>query len=177
MIRPINIYENEKTMLENKCVPCEPAGLLTGAIDQTKYPWSETVIQLAEDLLDTAISLDGRAVGVAAPQIWTDKSIPCPSMFIMHWPLFDEKPMRWGWKVIINPKITLSGKKVKRPEGCLSIPGKVHKVFRRTNAEMTFCDLGSTEPQTVKFYGTVSPAPYIVQHEMDHLNGGLICQH
>lgn len=178
MISPINTHNEKKILLETQTLHCVPGGALTGALTESegKYPWSEKIVKLAEDLLDTAVALEKTALGVAAPQIWKEPNLQCPSMFVMRWPTFEHGHTHWGWMIVINPEVKLSGKKVWREEGCLSLPGNIYRVQRRSNAELTYCTIDSLEPKTVKFYGAVSNAPFIIQHEMDHLNGTLICK-
>ena len=189
MNKKINTFTDdnpEAVMLIEKTSPCVPAGLLTGALttaddDKQKYAWPDDIIELCENLIDTATSLKDdkgniNAIGLAAPQIWDKPEESCPSIFLMRWPTFSDKQIHWDWKIIINATIILSGKKVKRMEGCLSLPGQTYKVIRRSNVVLTYYELDSKEPKTIKFYAAASIAPFIVQHEMDHLNGILICK-
>lgn len=74
--------------------------------------------------------------------------------------------------VMVNPEIVgRKGFKVLMPEGCLSIPGKSFLVSRFPEIKVTYKNLaGKTE-----FDRCVGTDAQLIQHELDHLDGKLIC--
>ncbi len=148
---------------------------LTG--DTSGSIWEPDAVQLGEDLKDTAEALGLICLGLASNQIWDAPDKPPLAMFIMRWPT--ESYKNWTWKVIINPEINTSGKKLKQPEGCLSLqkPKRIETVkMRRSNATLTYSTVDSSDRQTTKFFGHLGPYARIIQHEYDHLNGKLCNQ-
>lgn len=110
---------------------------------------------------------DPKGVGLAAPQIGRGISI------------FITKPTEKSKiSVFINPKIIeyeksssqeseVSSQKLKKLEGCLSLPSIWGVVKRAPSVTLSYYDhLG--RKKTKKFTGFMST---IVQHEVDHLNG------
>lgn len=135
--------------------------------------WEPNIIECVTDLKVAAQHLVTNCLGLAANQIWTT-SDTYPAIFVMRWPSADYK--NWEWQEVINPKIQLSGKRRKLPEGCLSlITEKVgsNKKERRSNVLLTYQTLDNTVLQTIKFYGHLGPYAQTVQHEYDHLMGKL----
>ena len=75
---------------------------------------------------------------------------------------------------IINPVITrTSGKDKQSKEGCLSYPGKIEAMRRRSWVVVEGYDI-DWKPIKKKCRGLLS---YIIQHEIDHLNGTTIKNH
>lgn len=113
---------------------------------------------------------DPKGVGLAAPQI--GKSVA----------IFITKPTdKSKISVFINPRIVESSevekknlkKKVKKLEGCLSLPNIWGEVKRSPSVTLNYqTQTGKT--QTKKFTGFMAT---IVQHETDHLNGILFPKH
>ncbi len=58
-------------------------------------------------------------------------------------------------------------------EGCLSLPGKTFRVRRRKAVSVEWRDLDG-KPRTKRFDRW---AARVIQHELDHLEGTLICDH
>jgi peptide deformylase len=109
---------------------------------------------------------DPKGVGLAAPQIGRSISV------------FIAKPTEESAiTVYVNPQIVESTKpvtnqtpkKVKRLEGCLSLPNIWGEVKRSPSVTLTYFDENG-KPKTKKFTGFMAT---IVQHEVDHLNGVL----
>lgn len=76
----------------------------------------------------------------------------------------------WKYYVFINPVITnISKKKLKGPEGCLSVPGKFGTVLRHEKITIEACDEHGKKFSrgASRFFARV------IQHELDHLNGML----
>ena len=119
--------------------------------------------EMEEALLSAS---DPKGVGLAAPQI--GKSV---AIFIAK-PKEDSKIT-----VYINPQIVHSAdvkkeakkKKVKKLEGCLSLPNIWGEVLRAPSVKLNFYDAKGRN-QTKVFTGFMAT---IVQHEVDHLNGVL----
>lgn len=98
-------------------------------------------------------------VGLAAPQVGLAERF-----FIV----FDQDNKKII--VLINPEITTKSGKATSDEGCLSVPGIYGKVTRAAKITVQFIgSSGKTEVITAE--GSLS---YIIQHELDHLNGMLL---
>ena len=180
MIRKLNTFG--KPVLYKRTMPIQPkaAAGLTGAMDDSQSLWSQEIEDLAKDLVDTAESMADNCLGLAATQIW-HKDTPCPRMFVMRWPIDPnneeakkQHPRGWTFQVILNPVVKTTGKTIKWEEGCLSLPGKSFHKKRGKNCIMTFQFMNSVKPISMKFFGKDNIIPYIIQHEVDHLDGKLI---
>ncbi len=87
--------------------------------------------------------------GLAAPQVGISKRF-----FITHW-----------GEVFVNPRASFEtslSNSVYSTEGCLSIPGKQFRIVR---SNLLWVD-------GKEYRGEQA---FVIQHEMDHLNGVLIC--
>jgi len=125
------------------------------------------LLEMEEALLAAA---DPKGVGLAAPQI--GKSI---SVFIT-------KPTEKA-KIIafFNPEIVVQDetpkrnpkKRVKKLEGCLSLPNIWGEVLRAPTVTLSYQDK-TGKKRVKKFTGFMAT---IVQHETDHLNGILFPKH
>jgi peptide deformylase len=74
--------------------------------------------------------------------------------------------------VMVNPRIIrFIGHRVKVKEGCLSLPGQFFRVERCSEIEVGFQD-ATGHMHTETWSGLDAQ---IIQHELDHLNGRLIC--
>ena len=179
------INEQGADVLYNKAAPVAP--LLKTAPDKTQtsltadvsnkpkydFEWLPEVIELVEDLKDTAESIADRCLGLAATQIW-DKDTPCPAIFVMRWPAPEgvKSERGWIWQEFINPVMKSSGKTIKYQEGCLSYPGMVVNKKRKSNVTMLYQTLDNPVQRAIKLTKLAnSELPHIVQHEVDHLNG------
>lgn len=116
---------------------------------------TEKVQILIDDMLDTM--KDRRASGLAAPQIGIN---------ICLFVLMDGT-------VCINPEVKArGGNTTSYSEGCLSIPGKRYDIKRKRKIVVHCLDRFG-ESQTIrprrKIYNIA------IQHEIDHLNGVLVC--
>lgn len=173
MIKKINIVPN--AILRTKAVKCElntevPGALLSAVMSETPAIWSDEVIQLVQDLKDTAGSLGDGCVGLASNQIW-DKPTPPPAVFVVK--MHTDSP-REEWLEFINPVVTTSGKSIKHTEGCFSKPGMETTVKRERNATVMFNTLNSKGMRSLKVFLKDSFMPIVLQHEYDHLLGKLI---
>lgn len=129
----------------------------------------ETLASLLKRMEDALLSAkDPKGVGLAAPQI--NESVA----------VFITKPNdKSKIKVFINPTIidakspdkekNVKKNKVKKLEGCLSLPSIWGEVSRSPEVTLSYQNEKGT-PVTRKFTGFMAT---IVQHEVDHLNGVL----
>jgi len=111
--------------------------------------------QLIDDMLETTLHFG--AIGLSAPQVGVSKQI-----FVLE-----------EGTVCINPGSKMgSGKITSHAEGCLSIKEKQFDVKRIRNVIIR-CLGRNGQPQKLaprkKLYSIA------IQHEIDHLNGVLIC--
>jgi peptide deformylase len=110
---------------------------------------------LINDMLETVLEIG--ALGLAAPQV--GHSI---QLFVLE-----------DGTVCINPgSIMGSGKVTSHSEGCLSVPGERYDIKRIRNV-MVRCLDRDGKPQLLKpakKYTSIA-----IQHEIDHLNGRLVC--
>ena len=73
---------------------------------------------------------------------------------------------------IINPEITsLSQEKVLFEEGCLSLPGEYFPIIRSESLTLKYLDERGL-PKKIAASGFLA---IVIQHEVDHLDGILIC--
>ncbi len=117
----------------------------------------ETVHEMAHAMIATMRHYNG--VGLAAPQVGI-----LYNMFVAE--AVPGHPM-----VFVNPSsLTLDDTELfEWEEGCLSIPGVFQMNKRPKSCEVSFTDIDG-EPQTHKATGLES---FIIQHEIDHLQGRL----
>jgi peptide deformylase len=126
--------------------------------------------KLIDDMFETMYNSDG--VGLAAPQIGKAIQLFVMDADIMTEELDDEEDL--GPLVIINPEIiSKTGEKIKKEEGCLSIPEVRDEVARPETVTIRFKNRDfKTRQFTVS--GWVSR---VIQHEYDHLHGVLFLDH
>ncbi|MCT2593941.1 peptide deformylase [Streptomyces sp. N2-109] len=131
--------------------PCREAGPADGPLDQ-----------LVEDMYATMYA--ARGVGLAANQI----GVPL-RVFVFDCP--DDEDRRYRGHVI-NPRLlSTAGVMVRGPEGCLSLPGLEAATERHDEAEIEGVDLRG-RPLRIRGSGYFARC---LQHEYDHLEGGLYC--
>lgn len=112
--------------------------------------------------LKDLVKADPRAVGLSAPQIGV--------MFRLVAHRTTE-----GVGVLVNPEIVERSVEVEDgPEGCFSLPGVMFlKVERACWIRVRACDIQG-RPVGLRLDGF---AARIIQHELDHLDGVLVCDH
>ena len=118
------------------------------------------VRRLVDDMFETMYDAPG--IGLAAIQIGEPRRIVTID------------PARKGEEkrplVLINPEVVWSSEdKRTHEEGCLSIPDYYETVERPDRVRVRFLDRTGA-PQEQEFGGILSTC---IQHEIDHLNGGL----
>ncbi len=74
---------------------------------------------------------------------------------------------------LVNPVIVETGKETQMVEGCLSLPGMHINVTRHDRVYVAALDVRGRRMQ----YELTGLWARVVQHEMDHLKGILICDH
>ncbi|WP_185855650.1 peptide deformylase [Blattabacterium cuenoti] len=149
MILPIILYGNP--ILRKKCLNID-------FISSRKV-----TDKLIKDMYETVHKVNG--IGLAAPQI--GKNI---SLFIINIPFFNGKKIIYFQEVFINAFILkIYGKEYKFNEGCLSIPGIMSYIKRKSNVLIEYYDKNYNK-QKKKLSGMCAR---IILHEYDHLNGKL----
>jgi len=115
---------------------------------------------IIDDLIET-LEKSKIAVGLSAPQVGILLRIS-----LINLDLERKEPTI----VLINPNIvSLTGKKDKKKESCLSIPGYRGEVERRYKIQVEAKDRFG-RPQKIQAKGFLAR---VIQHEIDHLNGVL----
>jgi len=118
------------------------------------------------DLLETMLKKDG--VGLAAPQVGRNERVIAIRLLGKR----SEQDVRE--LVMVNPEILeRSLKTAVDEEGCLSLPGILLKIERAEEIKVRFC---SPKGEELVLVYTDLPAR-IIQHEVDHLEGILICDY
>lgn len=112
---------------------------------------------LAQDMIETMYDAPG--VGLAANQIGIARRIA----------VFDAQD-DLGARVMINPEIVETSGEVVQEEGCLSVPGYWWEISRPAFARVKALDLDGNEIE----YAGDDLLGRILQHEVAHLDGGLL---
>lgn len=112
---------------------------------------------LVTDMIETMYDAPG--VGLAANQIGVTKQIA----------VFDAQD-ELGPRVMINPEILELSGEWEYEEGCLSVPGYSWEIKRPAFVRVRALDLDGNEVE----YAGNGLLGRILQHEIGHLNGGLL---
>jgi len=115
----------------------------------------EEIKKLAEGMLE--VMYVNKGAGLAAPQVGVLKKII----------VFD---IGQGPEVYINPKILKKQNKVKSLEGCLSLPEVSLEIKRASKIRVEVFNKRGEK----KIFKTEGLRAFVLQHEIDHLNGILI---
>ena len=113
--------------------------------------------QLIDDMFATMYAAPG--VGLAAPQVNVSKRL-----FVVDVHDDEHEPA-----VVINPKLERLDEEIELREGCLSVPGMIGEIVRRSRAVVTGLDRHGNK---VRIEGDGLLAQCL-QHEVDHLDGKL----
>lgn len=116
-----------------------------------------TVHTLANDMIETMYDAPG--VGLAANQIGIARRIA----------VFDAND-ELGPRVMINPELVDTDGEAELEEGCLSVPGHWWDITRPAFARVKALDLDGNE---VEYTGD-GLLGRVLQHEIGHLDGGLL---
>lgn len=127
---------------------------ILNTISKPVVEFNEEIHSLLADMKDTLDSTSG--VGLASIQI----GVPLRVLIIKYEDIFME---------VINPKITRYEGSRTSLEGCLSLNGVSELVERASYVEVKYQDRNGK----VKYMSDNGMLATIIQHEMEHLNGGL----
>ena len=114
------------------------------------------------DLADEMLSLmrASSGIGLAAPQVgFAQRLIVCG--------------IQDRFLAVTNPEIKCASSPRTYPEGCLSLPGVNVDVLRAERIRVRAYDLDGNR----RTFSATGLWARVIQHEMDHLNGILICDH
>lgn len=117
----------------------------------------KAVHTLAQDMIETMYDAPG--VGLAANQIGISRRIA----------VFDAQD-ELGPRVMINPEIMETAGEFEMEEGCLSVPGHWWEITRPAFARVKALDLDGNEVE----YAGDGLLGRVLQHEVAHLDGGLL---
>ncbi|BBA17115.1 peptide deformylase [Blattabacterium cuenoti] len=153
MVLPIVFYGNP--ILRKKCLD----------VDFSSFNRKEEINQLIRNMFETIHKVKG--IGLAAPQV--GNSI---RLFIVETPYYLNKGqnIRNYKEVFINAKILkIHGKEYKFNEGCLSIPGIMGFIKRKSHVKIEYYDQ-NWKKQKKNLTGICAR---VVLHEYDHIEGKL----
>lgn len=115
------------------------------------------VLALLPEMIATMHRENG--IGLAAPQIGKSLRVAVAEV--------DEQQHFW-----INPIITThSAEKILFEEGCLSLPGQYFPIIRSESVTLKYTNEKGL-PKKLRATGLLA---VVIQHEIDHLDGILIC--
>lgn len=112
---------------------------------------------LARDMIDTMYDAPG--VGLAANQIGISRRLA----------VFDAND-DLGPRAMINPVLVETAGEIEMEEGCLSIPGHWWEITRPAFARVKALDLDGNDVE----YAGDGLVGRVLQHEIAHLDGGLL---
>lgn len=148
--------------------------------DEVLRKKAEPITEITQEIKDLAadmirIMYEAKGVGLAAEQIGRTEAIcvidipeDCQDPEDYEKNKTIEMPM-----VLINPVVSEPLGTSRGKEGCLSLPDLYMDVTRAKSVAVEYTDLNG-ERKKVRAYGFLARA---VQHETDHLNGVLFCDH
>ena len=126
---------------------------------------TEDVKDLVRDMKETMLSLNG--IGLAAPQVGVN-------LRVIVIQLMSAGKLVGPVQEMINPVITQTSEDlVSYEEGCLSIPGEYIKLDRPRSIDVKFQTLSGK----YKKWHLRGLEARIVLHEVDHLDGVLMCDY
>ena len=138
----------------------DPNQILRSKNSDLAFPLSKENMELVDQMIFACKKHKG--VGLAAPQIGYNLNLAIINLGEYELPPFP----------IINPKITSrSFKKHLMEEGCLSLPNLYGMLKRPEKITVKFYNSGGKKIK-LKLDGFIAK---VFQHEIDHLNGILIC--
>jgi peptide deformylase len=122
------------------------------------------ILRLLDDMLETMYDAPG--VGLAAIQIGVAKRL-----LVIDVAKKDEEPSPL---FVINPQIVWTSEELSSyQEGCLSVPDYYEDVQRPARARVKYIDRAG-EACEIEADGLLAT---VLQHEVDHLDGGLFIDH
>lgn len=136
----------------------ENTDVLNRKAHPVSLPFSKTTQALLGDMVVTMRQANG--VGLAAPQVGVSERICVIEI-------------DGDVSYYINPEITSrSQNKILFEEGCLSLPGKFFPIERHEGITVKYWNEKGL-PKRIRTDGLLA---IVLQHEIDHLNGMLICE-
>ena len=145
----LEILKYPAPALRRKCLPVERV--------------TEQTAQLARAMLATM--RDAPGVGLAAPQVGENVRLIVVDVSLGK----DPKQVHF----LVNPEIeNAEGERVVE-EGCLSLPGITEKIRRRETVRVRALNLSGEEV----VLDAREVLAFVLQHEIDHLDGKLILDH
>lgn len=131
---------------------------------------NKTLTQLFINLAHTMVT--GQGIGIAAPQV----GVMINMLVMLHQnPIINKSVKTPGTGksepiALVNPRIISSSEDMfSWSEGCLSVPGFFEERTRPNKVVVQFRDIYG-ENHEMEFHGLYA---FVVQHEIDHLNGKL----
>jgi len=115
---------------------------------------------LVRDMIETMYAAPG--VGLAANQIGISRRVA----------VFDAADGD-GARVMINPEIVETSGEAEWDEGCLSVTGRYWPIVRPAHARVVALDLDGNKVE----YAGDELIGRVLQHEVAHLDGGLLLDH
>lgn len=134
--------------------------------------WDVNVKKWCTDISDTMKANAG--LGLAAPQVGIHKRIFAIDINDLdNLEIFQQEP-RDGTLFFINPVLEITEEKtVSSSEACLSVPGVMYNVKRKSSVDIFYTTL-EREKKHIRILGKDA---VIIQHEYDHLDGKLFIDH
>ncbi|MBN2508459.1 MAG: peptide deformylase [Verrucomicrobia bacterium] len=120
--------------------------------------FDSTLRDLAEEMFGLMQAYAG--IGLAGPQVGLDQQLLICRL--------EQQPI-----ILTNPEILETGDPGDLEEGCLSLPSIRVRVRRPERIRLTGYDAAGAKKSLV----ASGLWARVIQHEMDHLNGVLICDH
>lgn len=144
-ILPITLFPNP--VLKKKAAPVEKI--------------TDEIRQLLDDMAETMYAAPG--LGLAAPQVSISRRV-----IVLDAGGREGKPTQLYQ--LVNPKIISGDGEIEWEEGCLSIPGFLYPMIRKSHVVVEALDR-SGKPVTIDASDLLA---VILQHEIDHLDGKLL---
>jgi peptide deformylase len=159
MIRPLVRLASRELVASNA-----PPDSILGRPCREVVLFDSALHAVIADLVETLFA-HPIAIGLAAPQIGVDLCVAVVNV---------EREDPGASLIIVNPHIqSTSGAKDSKRESCMSLPGLVGTVMRRSKIHLEFMDADGNRKGT-SFEGFLAR---VVQHEVDHLAGTLYSAH
>ena len=137
--------------------------LSTKAVDVLDFENGEYK-SLIESLISTMADY-GHCVGLAANQIGSNFNV-----FVADSSKNKREPSKYGFVIVVNPKIIKSNGIIKKREGCMSVPDLTVDVERFDTIEISALNqYGEAVNYTLDGFES-----RVFQHEIDHLRGNII---
>ena len=175
-IRDIDVIK----VWDGKCILEKNIDLLCTPTKPVTFPISNQIKQIIQDLIDTYKAIP--CAGIAANQIGYENKLFIGMKYDEKKSVSSEleqnidqiEPDPNNYELYINPQIDKADKKSTQigDEGCLSIPNITLQIERFNKIKVRYYNF---EGRSIKkpLEGFLSR---LFQHELDHLNGNLMCE-